>query len=212
MPSPPNFTVGTTHASRYRSPGIRHTQTLPSDRHMVWRDSSPRITRFQLSTVQWRRSLHHFRRRLAFTGDIFGLWAAARPWNPVPLNSRRTVRVLTGQFAALRNSRVIVSLDVWRVSRTTFFNARRSLSVIKRGGPSHGFVVAVPSHFLFTITSPTADFGNLRRLAMSLTDSLLIWQPITSPCSKSLSSPNLPMLLVLLSNEQHTDFCLLLYR
>jgi hypothetical protein len=35
MPPPPNFTVGTTHAGRYRSPGIRHTQTLPSDRHMV---------------------------------------------------------------------------------------------------------------------------------------------------------------------------------
>jgi hypothetical protein len=35
MPPPPNFTVGTSHAGRYRFPGIRHTQTLPSDRHMV---------------------------------------------------------------------------------------------------------------------------------------------------------------------------------
>jgi hypothetical protein len=35
MPPPPNFTVGTTHAGRYRSPGIRHTQTLPLDHHMV---------------------------------------------------------------------------------------------------------------------------------------------------------------------------------
>jgi hypothetical protein len=35
MPPPPNFTVGTTYAGRYRSPGIRHTQTLPSNRHMV---------------------------------------------------------------------------------------------------------------------------------------------------------------------------------
>jgi hypothetical protein len=34
MPPPPNFTVGTTNAGRYRSPGIRHIQTLPSDRHM----------------------------------------------------------------------------------------------------------------------------------------------------------------------------------
>jgi hypothetical protein len=47
---------------------------------------------------------------------IFGLWAAARPWNPIPLNPRRTLMVLAGQFVALRNSWVIVSLDVWRVS------------------------------------------------------------------------------------------------
>jgi hypothetical protein len=39
---------------------------------------------------------------------------------------------------------------------------------------------------------------------MSLTDFLLMWQPVTSPRSKSLSSPDLPMLLVLLSNEQHS--------
>jgi hypothetical protein len=35
MPPPPNFAAGTTHAGRYRSPGIRHAQTLPWDRHMV---------------------------------------------------------------------------------------------------------------------------------------------------------------------------------
>jgi hypothetical protein len=32
---PPNYTVGTTHAGRYRSPGIRRIQTLPSDCYMV---------------------------------------------------------------------------------------------------------------------------------------------------------------------------------
>jgi hypothetical protein len=67
-----------------------------------------------------------------FTGEIFGLWAAARPWNPIPLNSSRTVMVRAGQFEALWKSWVIVSLDVWRVSKTTFFNAGQSLSVIKR--------------------------------------------------------------------------------
>jgi hypothetical protein len=86
MPSPPYFTVGTTHAGRYRSPGIRHTQTLPSDRRMVLRDSSLRITHFQ-STVQWHHSLHHFRWHLMFTDEMFGFWAAARPWNPIPINS-----------------------------------------------------------------------------------------------------------------------------
>jgi hypothetical protein len=40
---------------------------------------------------------------------------------------------------------------------------------------------------------------------VSLTDFLLMWQPITSPCSKSLSSPDLPMLVVLLSNEQEIN-------
>jgi hypothetical protein len=35
MPPPPNLTVGITHAVRYCSIGIRHTQTLPLDRHMV---------------------------------------------------------------------------------------------------------------------------------------------------------------------------------
>jgi hypothetical protein len=112
--------------------------------------------------------------------------------------------VLAGQFIALRNSQVIVSLDVWRVSRTTFFNARWSLSLIKSSRPGHGFVVVVPSRLHFTITSPAVDLDNLRRVAMSPTDFLLMWQPITSPRSKSLSSPDLPMLLVLLSNEQHT--------
>jgi hypothetical protein len=43
---------------------------------------------------------------------------------------------------------------------------------------------------------------------MSLTDFLLMWQPIPSPRSKSLSSPDLPMLLVLLSNAQTHSFLL----
>jgi hypothetical protein len=81
--------------------------------------------------------------------------------------------VLAGQFVAVRNSRVIVSLDVWRVSGNTFFKARWSLLVIKRGLPGRGFVVVVPSGFHFTIPSPTADLGNLRSVAMSLIDSLL---------------------------------------
>jgi hypothetical protein len=56
---------------------------------------------------------------------MFGLWAAARPWNPIHVNFQRTVRVLAEQFVALRNSEAIVSLDVWQVSRTTFFNAQQ---------------------------------------------------------------------------------------
>jgi hypothetical protein len=115
--------------------------------------------------------------------------------------------VLAGQFVALQYSWVIVSLDVWRVSQTTFFNAQWSLSVIKHGIPSHGFIVVVSSHWHFTITSPTVDLGNLRKVVVSLTDFLLTWQPITSPCSKSKSSTDLPILMVLLSNEQHTAFC-----
>jgi hypothetical protein len=39
-----------------------------------------------------------------------------------------------------------------------------------------------------------------------------MWHPITSPRSKSLSSPDLPWLVVLLSNEQHTAFYLFLYQ
>jgi hypothetical protein len=35
MQPPPDFTVGITHAGRYRSSGIRHTQTLPSDHHII---------------------------------------------------------------------------------------------------------------------------------------------------------------------------------
>jgi hypothetical protein len=74
------------------------------------------------------------------------------------------------QFIALWNSQVMVSLDVWRVSRTTFFNAQWPLSVVKNGLPNQGFIVTVPSHFHFTITSPAIDLRNLRRVAMSLTD------------------------------------------
>jgi hypothetical protein len=47
---------------------------------------------------------------------------------------------------------------------------------------------------------------------MSLADFLLMWQPIASPRSKSPSSPDLPILLILLGNERHTAFCLLLYQ
>jgi hypothetical protein len=47
---------------------------------------------------------------------MFGLWAAAYPWNLIPLNSRRTVMVLAGKLIALWNSRMIVSLDIWQVS------------------------------------------------------------------------------------------------
>jgi hypothetical protein len=95
---------------------------------------------------------------------MFGLWAAARPWKLIPLNFRRTVMVLARQFVALRNLWVIVSLDV----------GRRSLSVIKRTQPGRSFFVVVPSRFLFKITSLTADMGNLRRVAMPLTDFLLM--------------------------------------
>jgi hypothetical protein len=135
---------------------------------------------------------------------MFGLWAAAHPWNPIPLNSQCTVMVLAGQFIALRNSQVSVSLDIWRVSRTAFFNVWRSLLVNEHVWPSYGFVLLVPSHFNFTNTSPTIDLGNLRKVTLSVTDFLLMWQPITSPHLKSLSSPDLPVLLVLLSNEQHS--------
>jgi hypothetical protein len=55
----------------------------------------------------------------------------------------------------------------------TTFNAQLPLLVIKRGQPGRGFIVVVPSRFHFTITSPAIDFGNLRRVAMSLTDFLL---------------------------------------
>jgi hypothetical protein len=86
---------------------------------------------------------------------MFGLWADARPWIPITLNSRRTAMVLAGQFITLQNSRQIVSLDVYRVSRAIFFNAQRFLSFIKRGLPGRGFVMVVPSRFHFTTMSPT---------------------------------------------------------
>jgi hypothetical protein len=83
---------------------------------------------------------------------------------------------------------------------------QRSLSVIKHSLLGRGFIAVVPSRFRFT----TIDLTNLRRVAMPLTDFLLISQSITSPHSKSLSSSDLPILLVLLSNEQHAAFCFLL--
>jgi hypothetical protein len=121
-------------------------------------------------------------------GKIFGLCIAAHPWNPIPLNSRHTVMVLPGQFIGLRNSWVIASLDDWRVSRV-IFNARQCLSVIKCGLLSRGFVVVVTLHFHFPITSPTVYLGNLRRVALSLTDLLLMWQPVASPRSKLTELP-----------------------
>jgi hypothetical protein len=101
---------------------------------------------------------------LSVRGRKVWFMGSCSPIEPHSLNSRRTVMVLAGQFVAVQNWRVIVSLDVRWVSWTISFKARQSLSAIKR------------TH------------------------------------SKSLSSPDLPMLLVLLSNEQHTAFCLLLYQ
>jgi hypothetical protein len=75
--------------------------------------------------------------------------------------------VVAGQFIALQNSWATVSLDVWRVSRTTFFNARWSLSIIKRSLPGSTF----PLYNHIT----NANLGNLRMVAMSLTDFLLMW-------------------------------------
>jgi hypothetical protein len=82
--------------------------------------------------------------------------------------------VLGGQFIALWNSRVIVSLDIWQVLQTTFFNDRQSLLAIKRSLHSCGFIVVLPARFHFTITSPAINLGNLRKVAMSLTDFLLM--------------------------------------
>ncbi|KDR19060.1 hypothetical protein L798_06416 [Zootermopsis nevadensis] len=70
------------------------------------------------------------------------LWAL----NPSPRNSRRTVMVLGAQLVALLNSRVMVSHDDMRFSRTTFFNTRRSLSVNKRGLPGRGCVFPFQLH------------------------------------------------------------------
>jgi hypothetical protein len=54
--------------------------------------------------------------------------------------------VLAEKFVALWNSQVIVSLDVWRVSQTTFFKAQWSLSVIKSGLPGRGCAFMFPIH------------------------------------------------------------------
>jgi hypothetical protein len=78
--------------------------------------------------------------------------------------------VLAGQFVAMQNSWAIISLNVWR---TTFFNTRWSLLLIKHSLLGRGLIIVVPSHFHFTITSPTANLGNLIRVAMSLTGFLL---------------------------------------
>jgi hypothetical protein len=75
------------------------------------------IPKHSHQTATWYSVIHHFKSHVssgvAFTGEMFGLWAAASPLNTIPLNSRHTGMVLAGQFIALQNSRVIVSLDVW---------------------------------------------------------------------------------------------------
>jgi hypothetical protein len=60
--------------------------------------------------------------------------------------------VLGGQFIALQKLRVILSLDVWRVSRTTFYKAQRFLSIIKSGLPHRGFALIVLSLLHFMVT------------------------------------------------------------
>ena len=65
IPPPPNFTVGTMHLGRKRSPGIRQTHIHPSDCQMVKRDSSLKRTRLHCSRVQRRWNLHHTSQRLA---------------------------------------------------------------------------------------------------------------------------------------------------
>ncbi|GFT86360.1 hypothetical protein TNCV_3258821 [Trichonephila clavipes] len=52
MLPPPNLTVCTMQSLKKRSPGIRQTQTRPSDCQTLKRDSSLQRTVFQISTVQ----------------------------------------------------------------------------------------------------------------------------------------------------------------
>ena len=86
IPPPPNFTLGTMQSDKYRSPGNRQTQTPsdPSDRQMVKRDSSLQRMHLHCSRVQWRRALHHCIRHFALHLVMYGLDAAARPWEPIP--------------------------------------------------------------------------------------------------------------------------------
>ena len=79
IPHPPNFTVGTMHSGRLRSPGIRLTQICPLDCQILKRDSSLQRTCFHCYRVQWRRALYHSSRRLALRMVILGLCAAAQP-------------------------------------------------------------------------------------------------------------------------------------
>jgi hypothetical protein len=98
---------------------------------------------------------------LVFIGEIFGLWAAARPWNHILLNSWTTVMVQVRLFVALQILWVIVSLDIWWISWTTFFNAWCSLSVIKCG---------LPGHYGCAFTFPLHNHVTNRRLGRFLTD------------------------------------------
>ncbi|GFT82553.1 hypothetical protein TNCV_1633551 [Trichonephila clavipes] len=52
MLPPPNLTVDTMQSLKKRSPGIRQTQTRPSDCQTVKRDSSLQKTVFHMSAVQ----------------------------------------------------------------------------------------------------------------------------------------------------------------
>ncbi len=63
---PPNITVGTMQSSRWCSPGIRQTQTWPSDHKTEKCYSSLHRTGFHCcSIVQWWCALHHSIWRLA---------------------------------------------------------------------------------------------------------------------------------------------------
>jgi hypothetical protein len=84
----PNFTIGTMHSDRWRSPGNRRTQIHLSDCQIVKRDSSLQRRCFHCSRVQWQRALHHSSRRLALGMVMLGLYAAAQPWKPISRSSR----------------------------------------------------------------------------------------------------------------------------
>jgi hypothetical protein len=148
-------------------------------------------------------------------GFTSGLWAG-RSTSRMLLSANHSIKELDVWQGALsccyRQSSSLnlsyVSLDVWQVSRTAFFNIRRSLS-LNAAYPVVVLLWLCFHNFHLTIMPPTVDLGNLRRVAVSLTNFLLMQQPITSPRSKSLSSLNLPVSLVLLSNEQHTSFCII---
>ena len=70
---------------------VRHASARFTNAHLcyiAYRDSSLHKNFFHCSTVQWRRYLHHSKRRWAFVLMINGFWTAAWPWKSSPITFR----------------------------------------------------------------------------------------------------------------------------
>ena len=138
------------------------------------------------------------------------LYAAVRPWKPIPWSSLLTVLELIWRPYEVWRSVAINSAESWQPLRTMHLSICWPRSIILRGLPLSGWVAVIPNRFHFVIIPLTVDCGMFRSEDISRLDLLHWWHPITVPRWNSLSSWERPILSQMFAETVYMPRCLLL--